>query len=260
MANSAATGEVQGPQGQQGTAGVAGATGAPGATGAAGANGLNADMTRTSTTSVTVGLGSKTFTYASSTNLGWLLGTRLRAASNATPTDYMEGVITVVSAISVTINVDTISGSGTHIDWDIAVNGNPGTVASRANIIYTTGTIAAGGFETGSLAIARSFAIIAVSVDRSSRVRLYSTAAQRTADITRGAFSPPPVNTSHGVIMDMVLDGSVTAPLSNFICSPEVYGANGDASPTSTIYYTITNNTVSNSTVQITLLTKIEEI
>ncbi|MBZ5566560.1 MAG: hypothetical protein LAN64_01785 [Acidobacteriia bacterium] len=138
-------------------------------------------------------------------------------------------------------------------------NGTNGTVASRANVVYTTGTIAAGAYETGSMTIAKSFAIVAVTVDRSCRVRLYSTAAQRNADISRGTYSLPAINTSHGVIMDFVLDGSASAPLSGFICSPEVYGANGDGSPTSSIYYTITNNTASPSTVTVTLVTKIEE-
>jgi hypothetical protein len=59
-----------GPQGSLGPTGATGATGSTGPTGPTGAAGLNANMTRTSTTSNTVGTGAKTFAYASSSNLG----------------------------------------------------------------------------------------------------------------------------------------------------------------------------------------------
>ena len=240
---------------------MAGPTGPTGATGVTGPTGPAPDVTRASTTTLTIGLGGQTFSYTIvSSAIGWSIGERLRAASSANTQNYMEGLVTAVSTTQVTINVDLVGGSGSHADWNIAISGNSGTNVPRGNVVYTTGSIAAGGNETGSIAIAKSFAIIAVTVDRSCRVRLYSTAAQRTADIGRGAFSPPPINTSHGVIMDIILDGSAAAPLSNFICSPEVYGANGDLFPTAAVYYTITNNTALSSTVQVTLLVKVEEI
>jgi hypothetical protein len=246
MANSAAIKPIQGPQGPQGNTGAVGP--AP-------------DVTRLSTTSLAIATGSKSFTFtAVSTQLGWLVGSRLRAASQANGGNYMEGLVTAVSTSAVTISVDITGGSGSHADWNIFIIGNTGTVASRSNVVFTTGSIAAGGRESSSMPIARSFAIIAVSVDRSCRVRLYATAAQRDADVLRGTFTPPQVNTSHGVILDIVLDGSTPAPLSNFICSPEAYGANGDVVPSSSIYYTITNNTLGASTVQVTLLVKIEEV
>lgn len=249
MANSAAIQPTAGP------------TGPTGATGGTGATGPAPDVTRASTSTLTVGLGSKTLSYTVvSSAIGWAVGVRLRAASAGNTQNYMEGLVTAVSTTQVTVNVDLIGGSGSHADWNIFISGNSGTNVPRGNVVYTTGVIAAGSSEAGSITIAKSFAIIAVTVDRSCRVRLYSTAAQRTADASRGTFAPPPINTSHGVILDIVLDGSSAAPLSNFICSPEAYGANADPSPSSAIYYTITNNSGANSTVTVTLLTKTEEI
>src|SRR5574342_462267 len=88
-----------GPTGATGATGPAGPTGPAGANGANGTNGANADMTRSSTDSVAVGLGAKVFNYtAASTNLGWAIGTRLRAASAGTPANYVEGLITAVSS------------------------------------------------------------------------------------------------------------------------------------------------------------------
>jgi hypothetical protein len=89
-----------------------------------GTDGLNADVTRFSPTSNTIGTGSKTFAYATSSNLGWVFGTRLRAANSAT--NFVEGVVTAVSSTSVTIDVDTTVGSGTYTSWSLAVAGERG--------------------------------------------------------------------------------------------------------------------------------------
>jgi len=113
-----------------------GAAGATGATGAAGSNGLNADVTRTSTTSIAIASsGSKTLNYTASTNLGWLVGTRLRFANSVS--NYMEGAVTAVSSTSVTIDVDNSAGSGTLASWNISIAGDKGTDASTVNLQKT---------------------------------------------------------------------------------------------------------------------------
>ena len=76
--------------------------------------------TRTSTTTNTIGTGSKTFAY-SSAKLGWVVGTRLRVANEYEK--WVEGAITAVSPTSVTINVDSTLGSGTFSSWGISVAG-----------------------------------------------------------------------------------------------------------------------------------------
>ncbi|GAB3973861.1 hypothetical protein GCM10028806_28610 [Spirosoma terrae] len=82
-----------------------------------------ADMTRTSTSLVTVSNGPKTFAYATSKNLGWTLGMRLRATAAS---GYVEGEITAVSPTAVTINVTSTVGSGSYDNWAIGIVGNPG--------------------------------------------------------------------------------------------------------------------------------------
>jgi len=109
-------------------AGDKGATGATGGTGSNGTNGVNADMMRTSITSLLIGSGTKTATYTSSSNLGWLVGTRLRFAYNAS--NYMEGAVTAVSATSVTITSDNILGSGTYTAWNIGIAGDKGATGA----------------------------------------------------------------------------------------------------------------------------------
>lgn len=97
-----------------------------------GANGLPANMTRTSSTSnIIESSGSKTFTYTSSSNLGWLIGTRLRFFHSTG--NYMEGVITAVSATSVTATIDKAVGSGTYVSWNIAITGDNGVDSTSNN-------------------------------------------------------------------------------------------------------------------------------
>ena len=112
-----------GPTGATGAAGPAGTTGPAGPTGAAGPG-----YKATSVTSVTVGAGPQTFTTQA--GLAYSIGARARASSSGTPTAWMEGLVTAYSGTTLTINVDAISGSGAHTDWDINVSGQQGAAGA----------------------------------------------------------------------------------------------------------------------------------
>jgi hypothetical protein len=73
-------------------------------------------ISKISTTSNTIENGLKTFTY-SGANIGWIVGDRLKAANSVN--NWVEGEITAVSSTSVTINVDSVLGSGTFTSWNI---------------------------------------------------------------------------------------------------------------------------------------------
>lgn len=126
--------------------GQKGDTGTAGTNGTNGTNGVNADMTRTSTTSNSIASsGSKTWTYSSSSNLGWGVGTRLRAAYDST--NYIEGAITSVSSTSVTLTADNSAGSGTYTSWTLGIAGDKGATGSVSSMTtnrllgrYSSGT------------------------------------------------------------------------------------------------------------------------
>jgi hypothetical protein len=80
----------------------------------------------TSVTSLTIGTGSKAFT--TQTGLAYTIGARVRASSNANGANYMEGLVTSYSGATLTVNVDSIGGSGTLADWNLNIAGNPGTL------------------------------------------------------------------------------------------------------------------------------------
>lgn len=75
----------------------------------------------TSTSSVAVGTGSKTFTVAE-TNLAFGVGMELRIAETTDPTvNYMDGIITAYdkTAKTVTVTVSAAEGSGTIAAWTL---------------------------------------------------------------------------------------------------------------------------------------------
>lgn len=96
---------------------------------------------QTSTTSTTIGTGSKTFTVSTpSTSSAYIVGTRVRVAYTTTPSNWMEGVITAFSSTSLTVDVDTVGGSGTHATWTFSVAGvNNSSLVVGATAI-TSGT------------------------------------------------------------------------------------------------------------------------
>ena len=115
---------VQGIQGLTGSAGGAGTQGIQGVQGLQGASGYGY-YNVVSSTSLTVGTGFKTFT---TTNSGaYIVGDRVRVINSASPTTYMEGPITSLTAnTSITVNVDTTAGSGTIATWTFSLAGNVG--------------------------------------------------------------------------------------------------------------------------------------
>lgn len=104
--------------GRRGLAGSGGGTGAVGA----GYDGH-------STTSLSIGTGSKVLTLdGASATYAYATGQRLRFISTASPSNWMEGPC-VRSALDLTMTVSAgnTSGSGTFADWQVAVAGEKGS-------------------------------------------------------------------------------------------------------------------------------------
>ena len=101
---------------------------------------------QTSTTSTTIGTGSKTFTVGiPATSTAFTIGTRVRFAYTTTPANFMEGVITAFATTSMTVLVDLTGGSGTYATWAVSVAGNQGTgavtsVTGTAPVVSSGGT------------------------------------------------------------------------------------------------------------------------
>ena len=113
-----------GPQGIQGIPGNTGGQGIQGIQGIQGVAGTGASYAGTSTTSLTVGTGSKSFTTQS--GLAYTTGARVRASSGGV---YMEGVVTSYSSTTLVVTIDNIGGSGTWSSWNLNIAGDVGSSA-----------------------------------------------------------------------------------------------------------------------------------
>lgn len=101
----------------------------------------------------------------------------------------------------------------------------------------TLASVAAAATVTGTLTMAKSFMLQQVVSTFKVRVRLYSTAAARDADVNRANSQQIAPGTQHGMICDLYLN---TADKLTWVMSPAVDGSDMDAG-TATIYFSVTN-------------------
>jgi hypothetical protein len=126
----------------------------------------------------------------------------------------------------------------------------------RANFVITTASLAVNAEEHGSKVIGKTISVIKVQVNDNARIRLYSTAAQRDADASRAIGTAPVAGSSHGLIGEWVLNGTVGL---SFIASPEAIGSNADSSVSGNIYYNIQNMGAGSQIMTVTLTCAVQE-
>ena len=144
-------------------------------------------------------------------------------------------------AITSPANGDILTYSSGASKWE---NAAPSSGASRATVTKTTASLANNAVENGTVTLAKSGNLYQLIVDRACRVVLYATSADRTADAARLIGTPATPGT--GVLCEFAPTASGTTD-----CGPAIVYYNGDGSPTSSIYYAITNLSGATHTVQV---------
>jgi hypothetical protein len=129
---------------------MTGDTGPAGASGATGPTGLGY-TNLTSSTSVTIGTGSKAFSVnVNNASTAFAIGQTVRVFSTANPSNFMAGTITGYDGTNLlTVSVSYVGGSGTYSDWKVTATGavytDPIAIGTGAGSISTsTGAIAIG--------------------------------------------------------------------------------------------------------------------
>lgn len=171
--------------------------------------------TTTSSSSVAIGTGAKTFTVPS--GLGFVVGMSLRIANSST--NYMTGDVTSYSSTTLVVNVTSVVGSGTLASWSIsqaAVGANTAGAVSftpAGNIAATNVQSAIQELDTEKLSSAAGAVtgtnlediITAGSVGSVSQIPVITydangriTVASSAAKITSGTV----VNTTSGTAID----------------------------------------------------------
>lgn len=146
------------------------------------------------------------------------------------------------------------SGSGTS--GGTTVVSSSGSSSSSTNnppkaqtASITTSVLSPGGQFTGSLSMAKSYIVLFVSVNSAARVRLYSSAAAQTVDLSRPITSGAGFGTEQGIVGDIVLD---TAPV--VWEAQNMTGINGDSPQGSTAYLTVDNLSVSSTAISVSVV------
>ncbi len=94
--------------------------------------------------------------------------------------------------------------------------------------------MASGASADVTLDMAKSYWVLGIQTDRQARVRLYLTAAARTADANRPVSTDP--TSDAGVVLDYVTGGT-----GYYSLSPLAGGYNNDSPATTTVYASVTN-------------------
>ena len=126
------------------------------------------------------------------------------------------------------------------------VDANSGGASSRSTATGTTSSLADAAEADLDITGFKSYALLTITTDRAARVRLYVSAATRTADASRAEGTDP--TSDAGLIAEVITTGADTV-----IISPGAYGFNLESTPTTTIPCRVTNKSGSASTVQVDL-------
>jgi hypothetical protein len=134
-----------------------------------------APFSATSVTELVVGTGNKSLTLVETGKLFSLGQAVVIAQTSAPATNQMSGVITAFDSAlgTMTVNVGSVTGSGTHTDWTISLGATAGVDATR--------TITAAGLVTGGGNL---------SADRTLTVTAAVAADVRTGTSTTTAVTP----------------------------------------------------------------------
>lgn len=191
---------------------------------------IDASLTSTSTTSLTIGTGSKTLTVQ--TGLGYVIGYPLRIANTADPTNFMDGIVTAYNTGtgSLTVNVLSFGGSGTLASWNTMVLPGGGNFASLSYNKFTARQVFANevsiasastiDFTTGNsnqFLITGTNAISAVTMDQGAVIKArFAAACQLTHGTNLQIQGGSNYTTSAGDIVTFTSNGTVVrAEISN---------------------------------------------
>lgn len=141
-------------------AGNAAASAAAADASAAAAAALAGAFTGTSTSSVAIGTGNKTFTTQSGEQ--YTAGVNLIAVSQANTANFMFGQVVSYAGTSLVIDVQATGGSGTYADWNLSLAGVRGP-AGTGITDQATGFTATGGASARTLTVDENLTASAVA-------------------------------------------------------------------------------------------------
>jgi len=198
----------------------------------------NVNIGATQTTLVTIGSGSNNVDFPNGTAVDFT-GTTVTGL----PAAYSDSDVDAHLNQGTAGSNEVLSWTGSDYAW-VAQSG--GGASSRSTKTGTTTSLADAAEADLDITGFKSYALLAITTDRAARVRLYVSAATRTADASRAEGTDP--TSDAGLIAEVITTGADTV-----IISPGAYGFNLESTPTTTIPCRVTNKSGGTSTVQVDL-------
>lgn len=131
----------------------------------------------------------------------------------------------VVKGDIITVDIDQINSVGITAPVSVAVRIDDGSdIQQSVETAHTAADLAAGATENLDAPLGKTFIMSRIATDRPARVRIYSSAAARTADAARAAGVDPVGE--HGVILDAV----TTADNLILDLAPMIFGSDSKGS------------------------------
>jgi hypothetical protein len=144
------------------------------------------------------------------------------------------GNVISIGAVSAVGNVSGtyILGNGAFLTG--VVTGGGGGAGNRANVLVNTGSIANAATFTGTVTLAKGYAVYKVTTTDAAWVRLYSNAATQSSDSSRGQDTDP--QPGSGVMVEAITNGANIV-----LISPAAVGWNDDDPVSNAIPISVTN-------------------
>jgi hypothetical protein len=117
-----------------------------------------AALKATSTSSVAIGIGEKTFTIQSGKQFA--AGQFILIVDSADSDNYMHGQVTSYTGTTLVVDVQDIGGSGTKTSWNVYVSGSRGAQGEGGSP-GTSGTFINGDLSSGKLTVTHSLGLSA---------------------------------------------------------------------------------------------------
>jgi len=118
----------------------------------------------------------------------------------------------------------------------------------RATATLITASLAPDAAASGTVTLAPGYRLLRITTSRASRVRLYTAAAKRDADVARPVGTDPAGD--HGLMLEFVS----AATLLSADLSPVVDGFDGKAVPDGAVPYRVANLDVSTGSVTVSFM------
>ena len=205
----------------------------------------------TSTTSLAIATGSKTFTTQSGKQ--WAAGQFVVAIDSANSANYMHGQVTSYVTTSLVLDVQSIGGSGTIASWNIYVSGDRGATGAAGSgdmtLAATQSVTGAKTFDSSALKLKGSSTGVSTFASANSSASNY-TVTVPAETMTVGFKNIPAVGTKTGSYSLATTDVGkyVQCGSGGAITIPDATFAEGDV-------VSIVNNTTGNITITCTITT-----